>query len=76
MDKKMDAFRLMSKKEYEFEEKKSELENAKDEYREVLISQTVDSILSTIKKEGNLTENDLKYFLDHLSLDTKHLYSK
>jgi hypothetical protein len=76
MDKKMDAFKLMTKKSYELDEKKKEMEDAKDQFRETLISQTIDNVLTVLKEDGELTERDLKIFLGDLSLQTKHLYSK
>jgi hypothetical protein len=76
MDKKMDAFKLMTKKGYELEEKKNEMEDAKEQYREVLVNQAIDYVLTVLKEDGKLTERDLKIFLGDLSLQTKQLYSK
>ena len=66
----------MTKKGYELEEKKNEMEYAKEQYREVLVNQAIDYVLTVLKEDGKLTERDLKIFLGDLSLQTKQLYSK
>lgn len=76
MGNKNEAFSLMSKKEYELNEKKSELEQAKEEYRETLINETVEYIQTVLKEEGEIDERGLKIFLGDLSLKTKQLYSR
>lgn len=76
MDKKSEAYNLMSKKKYELEEKRNELEIAKDEYRETLVNETINNILTVLKEEETLTERDLKIFLRALSVSTKQIYNR
>lgn len=76
MTKKDDACRFMNKKKYEFDEKKRDLEKAKEEYRKALVEETIEEVLVILKEEGTLTERDLQIFLGDLSLQTKHLYDK
>lgn len=76
MDKKSEAYNLMSKKKYELEEKSNELEIAKDEYRETLVNETINNILTVLKEEETLTERDLKIFLRALSVSTKQIYNR
>lgn len=76
MYEKSEIYKKMSKKEYELEEKKRELKEAKDEYRTVLIEESIQNVLRVLKEEGSLTERDLKIFLGDLSVKTKQLYSK
>ena len=73
---KSEMYKKMSKKETEFEEKKRELKEAKDEYRTALIEESIQNVLKVLKEEGTLTERDLKIFLGDLSVKTKQLYSK
>lgn len=74
MTKKDEAYRLMSKKKYGFDEKKREFEEAKEEYRETLVEETIDNLLKILKDEGNLDERTLKIFIGDLSVRTKQLY--
>lgn len=76
MDKKSEAYNLMSKKKYELEEKRNELEIAKDDYRETLVNETINNILTVLKEEETLTERDLKIFLRALSVSTKQIYNR
>lgn len=76
MDKKSEAYSLMNKKEYELDDKKVELEKAKDEYRKTLVNEAIGNILTVLKEEGTLSERDLEIFIGDLSLRTKQLYTK
>ena len=76
MDKKMELYNTMSKKRYELDDKRSELEQSTDRYREQLVNETIDDILNILKEEGNITKRDLKLFLGNLALQTKQMYTR
>lgn len=70
-----DAYHEITKKEFELEKKLSELKNAKDNYKDVLMEETIKNILTVQKEDGSLTERDLKIFLNDLTIRLKNLYS-
>ena len=76
MDEKMKAYNEMSKLEYELDDKVSQLEQAKDKYKDELVKQTIGDIMTVLKDEGTLSERDLKLFLRDLVNDVKKLYAR
>ncbi|MFO1442881.1 hypothetical protein KDN24_06585 [Bacillus sp. Bva_UNVM-123] len=74
MDNKQAAWNEMSKKKFELDDKLSELEQAKDNYKDELINDAINDMMKILSEEGTLTESDFKLFLGNLARDLKSLY--
>lgn len=76
MNKKDEAWSAMNKVKYELEDKQRKLEDAKDNYRESLVEEAIETVLNILNEDGTLTERDLKLTLGDLALRTKQIYIK
>lgn len=75
-NEKNEAYKALSRKEYELDEKKKELEETKDAYRKTLVRETAEQLLKILKEEQTLKERDFEIFLEDLSVKTRNLYAK
>ena len=45
-----------------------------DDYRSELVRECVQGLMKILNEEGELTERDLKIYINNLSLDVRNLY--
>jgi hypothetical protein len=76
MKKTQELYNVMSKKQYELDDKFSELSKARDDYKDHLVDETIAAILDIQENDGKLNERTLKLFLNNLSTDIKHIYTR
>jgi hypothetical protein len=70
------AFNEFSKRQYEMDETFAKYAEARGKYRETIVNENVQYILSVLKEEGTVTESHLKLLLGNLAMDIANLYSK
>lgn len=71
-----ETHRLLSKKKSEVDTLLNQLNEAKDNHKNAMVSDTVAAILHVLNDEGKLDERTLMLFLGSLAQDVKYLYSK
>ena len=72
---KLKAHNEITRSKFKIDEAMSELFKAKENYKDVLVADTIKNLLEIQKEDGELTERHLQIFLNSLATDLRNIYS-